>query len=368
MSKATRILFLNVTRQCNVNCPRCYLSEEVRMKKELLSLDLIDKAVSDPFFSDPGVDTVVIFEGGELSLIGEKNLRSMLELVKKKLPNSRTTMVANCYSLPDWLINICHEYMDSEFETTYALDKKYSLGGSSDKYQKRFKENVKKAHDSGITLVVNVELNKETLDLGVDSLMNVIRETNIKCWEFDHSIDFEEFMENPQFNLYGSPIIRTTTTYEEFSSYIIELAEKHGDELEKLGIKIGAIQQAIYNEESVFFNVKNTGNMLSLNADGTCTTDVLYSDIPRMFIGNLKNETVNEMMKSKSRKMLLRWENSLRVKDCVGCEFYNKCRGGPSYMPLFDGISNECAGAKKIWTYMRDIYDGNYKQKQILSK
>ncbi|WP_137297633.1 radical SAM protein [Psychromonas sp. SP041] len=364
MSKLTRILFLNVTRQCNVNCPRCYLTEEVRNKKELLPLEFIEKAITDPFFQDPNYESVVIFEGGELSLIGEKNLRNMLELVKSKLPNCRTTMVANCYSLPDWLIKICHEYMGSEFETTYALDKKYSLTGDAELYQKRFKQNIKKAHEAGITVVVNVELNKETIDLGVDALMEVIRETKIQCWEFDHSIDFQEFMKDPRFNMYGSPLVETTTTYEEFSDYIIELAEVHGKEMQALGIQIGAIQQAIYNEESIFFNVKNTANMLSINADGTCTTDVLYSDVPRMFIGNLNVQTVSEMMQSKSRKMLLRWENSVRVKECIGCEFYNKCKGGPSYMPLFDGLSAECAGAKKIWTYMRDIYDGDYRQQQ----
>lgn len=365
MSKISRILFVNVTRQCNVNCPRCYISEEKRNTKELLSIDLLEKALDDPFYTDPNVNPVLIYEGGELSLIGEKKLREMLELAKRKLPHVKQTMVANCYSLPDWLINLCKEYMDGAFETTYALDRKYSLDGDADKYQKKFIASAKKAIDKGIDLVVNVELNKETFEKGVDELMKIIRETKIKVWEFDQSVYFDKFLENPKFNMWGSPELECTTTYEQFSDFMIELAEKHGDELNELGIQIGAIQQAIYNEETIFFNVKGTANMISVNADGSCTTDVLYTDIPQMFIGNLHNQTISQMLESKNRKMLLRYENIERTKTCHGCEFYEKCKGGPSYMPMFDGKSDECAGCKKVWQYMKEKYKGNYNQRNF---
>lgn len=342
-----RTLFVNVTRQCNVNCPRCYLTESSRKKSELIPLSYLEKILSSDYYSSPNVDTTVIFEGGELSLIGEENLRELLLLTKTVLPRCTITMVSNCYSMPNWLIALCHEYMNSIFETTYAMGNKFSLSMDHDKYQDKFMRSIQKAIFNDLKVTINIELNKETYEQGIDNLWSYLVKTQCKSIEFDHSIHFDEFLNQPVFNAFGAPLLTTTISYQQHSDFIISFLSKYKDEMKSRGINTSILPNRNL-EKSGFFNVKETQNMLSINADGNITTNVMWSDLPDMSLGNISTDDLDSILNNPKRKNLIAWEMSHRTLPCVTCEHYDYCKGGSSYIPLFDELNNECAGIKQI--------------------
>lgn len=353
------IFFINVTRECNVDCPRCYLSEKKRKTKECIDDAFIEKTLQSSIIKDWSLPSVWIWEGGELSIVGEKKMRHFCEMVRKAAPHVNQTMVTNALSMPDWLINLSKEYFNSRFETTYALGEKFTLNGSSDRYQEKFKKSVKKAIDAGINVTVNVELNRETFAAGTNCLVDVMLETNVKIWEFDVSVAFDKFLKSPVLNSYQYPEVETTTTYTEFYDYLIELISVHEETLQRAGIQSSIFWQAETKSESQFFAVKRAQDMITINPDGSVTINVLWSDIPALFIGNLKVSSLDKMLASPIRRNHIRWEGVIRAKSCIDCRHYEYCRGGPSHLPLYDGVSDECAGGKKLWDFM-EAYDGKY--------
>lgn len=350
------VLFVNLTKQCNVNCPRCYLTDEHRKQKGLLPQDIFVKLISHPFFSDARSCTV-IWEGGEPTLVGRKAIEDFLVLTRDLLPRARQTMVTNFLNLPDWLVELTKEFFDGRIETTYALGNKFTLGGSHEKYQERFKKSLRKAVDCNLESVVNIELNKETFLQGTDALISVMEETGNKYWEFDVSVDFAQYLSMPRLNKLGYPVLPGTISHDQFSSFIIELFTKHKDRLDRLGVNSSIIEHAKNRfDKNLAFNVKRESEFITINPDGTVTTNPLFSDMPHTYMGNLNNNSTDEILSSQKILDRARHENR-RVLPCMSCEYYQYCEGGASHVPLFDG-SGECAGSKRIWS----LFDSDEQQ------
>lgn len=354
------MLFINITKQCNVNCPRCYLTEESRSTKGLVPFEYIDKALSDPFYSKKGTTPIVAWEGGELSLVGEKILRDYMTRVRDKFPNVRQTMVTNALNAPDWLIGIAKDFMNSHFEVTYAAGHKYTLDGSSDKYQEKFKRSIRKAKEAGVDVAVNVELNIETYNAGTEELVKLMRETGVKIWEFDVSVKFDEFLRNRIYNQYLYPILPGTMTFDMFSQFIIDLVKNHDEELQELGIQSSIIWHSQTLNKAQFFDVKNSGSMFTLNPDGSVCLNVLWTDMPEMSLGNIRDNNISDFVRHNTRRKHIRWEQLKRTETCVDCEYFHSCNGGPSHAPLYDGVSGECSGGKMIYDFMQKEYKGCY--------
>ncbi len=355
------ILFINVTRQCNVNCPRCYISAEKRAQKECIPFEYVEKALSDPFYSDEDVEPTLIWEGGELTLVGKDVLNEYMSLVRTKFPKVRQTMVTNALNMPNWLLDLAREYMDGHVEVTYAAGHKYTLDGSHERYQEKFKRSIIKAKEAGLSVAVNVELNIETYNAGTAELVSVMRETNVKIWEFDISAKFDEFLKNPMYNHSRYPILPPTITYDKFSNFIIELVRDHGDELQEMGIQSSILWHSQTLNTAQFFDVKNSDEMFSLNADGTVFMNVLWTDMQEMHLGKIQDKNISDFLDHPLRRKHVRWEVGQRTTSCAGCEYYKSCNGGPSHVYLYDGVSKECSGGKSIFDFMRKEYKGSYR-------
>lgn len=347
MSDKDVILFVNLTKQCNVNCPRCYLTEDSRKEKKQLEFSVFEKLVSHPFFIDASSCTI-IWEGGEATLLGERKLKAFIDLARKLLPNARQTMVTNFLNMPNWLIRMVDEEFGGRVETTYALGNKFTLDGSSSKYNDRFKRSLIKAKNAGLEVAVNIELNRETYDLGPIALVEIIEETGNKFWEFDFSVDFAKHNSIPVYNNYGYPVLEGTITNKEFSSYILRLFTDYKERMEASGVKPTIIEHMRQHfDKSLAFNVKRESEFITINPDGTVTTNPLFSDMARTYIGNIKIQSAESILNSRLIKLRADYEES-RTRPCLTCKYYSYCGGGPSHVPLMDN-SDECAGSYILW-------------------
>jgi radical SAM protein with 4Fe4S-binding SPASM domain len=340
-----RVLYLNVTRQCNIHCRRCYLTEENRRSAEKMPISFV-QILGDDYYRSAD-EILVIVQGGEATILGESYLNELCAAVKEVSPRARITAVVNLYHLPAWLLDISQKHFGGRFETTFAMSEKTNLTGWREGYLDRFTQNLKALVQHGMDCPVNVELNRETYLLGPQALANLILETRNPTWEFDVSLDFESFRKFPRYNRHSYPEIPGTLKNQEFSDYLLRLYSDHAARLIKVGFKSSVIDQVLEGGSNRAFNVQREADFITVNADGTVTTNPLFSDLVPTYIGNLKREGFEQILIHPNRLQRIAWERR-RVQPCASCDYFEVCRGGPSHVQMEDG-SGECAGMFSMW-------------------
>lgn len=336
--------FINVTRQCNVDCKRCYLTEAHRMGKERLPLSTLEKFLDSLFWHSRPV--TLIWEGGEPTVVGKDLMKAYCSTARRMLPHAHQTMVTNCFHVPDWLIDLVGDEFAGAVETTYAFANKFSLSGDSGLYQRKFLDGLDRFWNAGIECAVNVELNSETIKAGPDALAAVILRSQCRVWEFDVSVDFRSFLAAPQYGSDSVPVLPLTACYSSVWSYLIELLDKWGAAFKDAGVHIGAFEQRI-GQPNNQFNVACESRFLTLNPDGSVTTNPLYSDLTGTFLGNVNEAGLDPVLGSSRRKARMLADRK-RIAPCRQCEHAYYCKGGPSHVPVVDG-SGECAGGRSMW-------------------
>lgn len=342
----SKVLFVNLTKLCNVNCPRCYLTPESRESKIRLELDDLNAVMKSDFFQSSATQAV-IFQGGEPTVVGHARLNEYADAVQKVLPGSKLSMVSNLLNMPDWLVEFATSTLGGRLETTYASGNKFTLAGSSSDYQRRFEASLHKAIGAGIKVPINVELNAETINRGPSYLVDIAERTGANIWEFDFSVDFSAFQLMPLFNRFGYPILKKTITYKSFYEFILAFKDIYLQRIGE-GLQSGVVDQFIKGDRSINFNIQRESDFITLNPDGTVTTNPLFSDIVQTYMGNVRSTPFDKLISSPMRLQRIIHERD-RVVECIGCDFYERCGGGVSHLPIFDK-SGECVGGKNVWS------------------
>lgn len=341
-----RVLFINIIKQCNMHCDRCYLTESSRKNGEILEFATLERILTSSWARD--CNLTLIWEGGEASLAGRKHFRDMVKKASEICPSAKQTMVSNLFNLPNWLIKLSHEYFEGKIETTLALDGKYDLAKNRDNFLKKFKDNYIKAKHAKLFCPINLELNDHTVNLGAPALVDFLTQLGECRVEFDVSVDFETFLAEPAYTLHGYPILPLTTSYANFSSFV----SKFNHEINSRGLDC-QITSSIIDEmrnglKSSMFGIQRSSDFLTINPDGNITTNPLFSDLRPTYLGNVKNEDIEIILNGQKRSRFIRHEIRKTV-GCMDCQFFDLCAGGPSHAATFDG-SGECAGMKKLRT------------------
>ncbi|EMZ45856.1 TPA: hypothetical protein ONB34_003830 [Pseudomonas aeruginosa] len=344
MARSEAVGFINVTRQCNVDCKRCYLTEANRAAGERLPTYTLKAFLTSDFWADRPV--TLIWEGGEPTIVGPSRMQLYVDQARGLLPHASQTMVTNCFSVPNWLIDLSHSAFNGQVETTFALGHKFSLSGSEDLYTRRFLTGLNRFWDAGVVCTVNVELNSETIKRGPTALAELMLSTKAKVWEFDISVDFRTFLAEPIYQASSAPELPLTASYAAVWTFLHTLEATHGRQLRDAGITIGALEQ-VAGEANNQFNVLSEDRFLTLNPDGSVTTNPLYSDLEGTFLGNLQDAPLDELLSSPRRLARVIAERR-RLLPCRSCPHFSYCSGGPAHVPVTDG-SGECAGGKGMW-------------------
>lgn len=333
----TAVSFINITKGCNIHCDRCYLSKQSRSNFSALDESTLLQFLANPLIrlsSSP----LFVWEGGEVVSTGIERLRILTEVVERVVVNPSQRCVTNLFHLPNKLIDLSFEKFDGRIETTFSNGGKESLSGSERNFNNRFKSNSIRALKEGLALTINVELNDHTIRRGIGAFLEVMSGLDGAHWEFDISCDFPEFRKSQSFrNSY--PLIESTASYAEFWKFASDLKEG----MDRLGLmQTHGLYSREFHSKSTQFNVNCGDSFFTLNPDGSVTTNPLYSDIPETMIGNVKRDSWDELLLSDPRVSLIN-EESIRSLECVDCDYFNRCGGGASHIPVHDN-SGECVG------------------------
>gem|GEM_PF-5492295 len=262
------------------------------------------------------------------------------------LPAARQIIVTNLVHAPRWLVTLVQEH-NLVIETTFALGARALLDRSVEHFQERFIAAARRLADNGITLHVNLELNRETVACDPARLIEIIRDAKLTRIYFDISVQFDRFLRSPRYNADGYPVFETTITHAEHSRYLLELEERYGETLRSLGVHISNFDDPATSRTNNDFNVNRDGEFITLNPDGTVTSNPLFSDLEPTYLGNLETMSFDRIVRNPKRLWRIAYE-AKRRRPCVSCPHLPSCQGGPSHVPLFDE-SGECAGHKLIW-------------------
>lgn len=340
-----RVIFVNLTKLCNVNCPRCYLTAENRLNKQRLPLDSLEKLLDSNYVKNAD-DVVVIFQGGEPSILGYDALKDYSDVVRRIAPTAKMAMVSNLLNMPDWLIDYSKNILEGRLETTYASGHKFTLSGSSDGYNDKFLKSLTKAIANGLECPINVELNRETYERGPQYLVDIAIEAKARIWEFDFSVDFAEFHSRPAYSLFGYPVVSSTLTYDEFYEFVFDFQRLFNDQT-GMELSCGVVNQFKNNQESINFNIQREKDFITINPDGSITTNPLFSDIVPTYLGNINSAPLDDIVCSVLRIRRILHEKK-RIEKCYQCPHFNLCGGGVSHLPVFDGGAN-CIGGIQWW-------------------
>jgi MoaA/NifB/PqqE/SkfB family radical SAM enzyme len=310
-----------------MDCPRCYIPKTLRDDYYTagLNVDYLSQTLKHTSIGQSN-KTVAIYMGGEASAISEKQLRTHMNVVTKELPDARHTIVTNLLNLPKWLITMSLKEFAGQIETTYANGKKQTLSGSEYRYQKKFVRNLTAVTSAGINCTVNVELNIETIDAGIEPIINIMKESRARDWAFDYSVDFDEFNYNPVYDEFDYPVLTGSATLKEYWDFVNAIKQNEWVINNKVRVA----------PRSDGFNVLEGKSFLTINANNTVTTNPLFSTM-----NALQYSDINAINQSKIRERHERAAIS-RIRSCVGCNEFYDCQGFSSHMPIQQ--NGVCAG------------------------
>lgn len=330
-----------------MHCDRCYLTEDSRKDSTVLEWDTLKKVLESEWAQAGPI--ALIWEGGEASLAGREHFTRMIEKSIEFMPHARQTMVTNMYSLPNWVIDLSKRLFKSRVETTFAMNGKFNLSKNHSEFMRRFAKNHIKATKAGLYCPINLELNDHTFNIGVPALVDYFEQLAPCRLEFDLSVDFESFLKDPSYTIHNYPILPLTSSYANFTKFLIGIWEELGKRGLRESITSSVITEIMSSSESSMFGVQRGSDFLTINPDGNLTTNPLFSDLIPTFLGNVLKDPIDLIIGSRKRTQLIRHEYR-KTLDCGECEYFSKCSGGPSHVPTFDG-SGECSGMKGLRYY-----------------
>lgn len=340
-------LFVNLTKECNLDCIRCYLDEASRANSRILDVDTAVSFFANPHFRNK-VSSIVM-QGGELNLVNSKRISEICHVASEAHPEADIRFVTNLLGLKKTHVELMHVFCNSNVETTFAFDRKVVKGGTSSSYKEVFKKTAHEYHRLGVSISINFELNRESIDAGSAAFINYLADFPPSYWDFDISLDFPKFTQNPSFTSKITPCVPATVKYIEFWNYISELIDSR-ETLKSRGIEISYFQESVRQSNNQFGSGK-LASFYTLNPDGSVTTNPLYSDIEHVFIGNV-NSSLD--IPCSATWIQLVSDEIERLRSCTSCERYRVCGGGNTYVPINDG-SGECIGGRFARPYIESV-------------
>jgi radical SAM protein with 4Fe4S-binding SPASM domain len=346
----SRVLFVNLTKTCNVECPRCYIKQAHRRGRDSFPTHMLVSALTSDYFTELETPPLVIFQGGEPQLIGRERMREICAAIREANPRARITSVSNFLACPDWFIDIIQDTFDGHVETTWAAGHKMTLGMSETGFQKAFEKSMAKLMEAGITCPINIEVNPETCAAGPSAILDLHKRTGARVFEFDLSVAFDKFWENPSFEAGNYPVLPPTSKYADVAAFMIALQTRIREEGLTGEIRSQALIPSWDKGIDHNFNVGREQDFVTMNPDGTITTNPLYSDITQTYLGSLADSSLDEILQNPMRlKRIIHVRR--RMLTCTECRFLKTCGGGSSHVGVSDG-SGECAGLKSLQDFV----------------
>lgn len=358
MSRGTAsnvMAYVKPTNFCNVGCSHCYLTEEVRADKFLMSDTVLGQTIDTLFemaIKQKSSSIMFLWHGGEPLTLPVSYFEKAGALIDKKLKDHNID-IPFMEAIQTSLIPFREEWVDvvkSRWGSSIGTSIDFSsrkLKGSSDAYQKLFMKKVDLARGNDIDVIPGI----------VPSKLEVGRAADIHQWFLDR--DFPMF-NIEKYNSFGGDFEGATTNLEH-SMFMIELFDDsmkrvaEGKQFAYNNVMAACIYGVLTNSPGDRWGGSCMSDFLVVEPDGSTNNcpdktsyEAAYSNIQDGYQG---------FANSPSRRKWIRVQQLDHKKDhCYTCENNTWCKSGCPITP--NGPSEgqeECAGFKTFITHVRNF-------------
>lgn len=358
---------------CNLDCTYCYYLDKKELYSEStkfkLSDELLEKFIAQYMEAQTMQPILFTWHGGE-PLLRDINFYKQALLLQKKYAEKRGIQVSNSLQTNGTLLNDewCRFFKENNFLIGISIDgpQKYHDYYRKDKNQNNTFDKVIR----GISL-----LRKHGVDYNI---MGVVNNYNV-----DYPLEFYQFFKNINSHyIQFSPIVETNSddtltkwsvNPEKWGNFLIAIF----DEWVKQDVGNYFIQQfdcALANWMGVSPGIcifsKNCGHagVMEFNGDVYSCDHFVY---PEYKLGNIKNQSLTEMMYSKRQIDFGISKSSSLSQQCKQCDFLFACNGECPKNRISinkDGekINYLCAGYYKFFKHIAPYMD--YMKRELLAK
>jgi uncharacterized protein len=328
-------VLIKVASRCNINCTYCYVynmgDDNWSKLSKFMSNETIDGiCVSLSEIKENQVlPFSIVLHGGEPLLLGNVRLNSLLEKIRKVLPESYPISIqTNGVLISDELLDIC-----SHYRVTVAV----SIDGPQEIHDRyRISHSGKGTFDDvmkGLTILKN-HRDSDFLNTGLLAVINP--ESNPKeVYEFYKSIDATSldflYKDGNHDNL---PVGKSSLDSTEYGSWMLGLLQAYLFDSDPISIRvlddmIKVILGGIVSKEGL--GVTDYG-ILIIDTDGTVMkNDTLKSSFngADKFLKpvNVKNDRLMDFLKTKEFSDYRKLQKPTN-ETCINCELLSICGGG----------------------------------------
>ena len=346
------------THDCNLNCKYCYLDKDVEKGK--MSDQLLAQAIQK--VSDFAESSHWIWHGGEPLLMGTDFYRLIKEIqenYKKKGKQFFNSIQTNGTLITSDLIEFCRQTKD--FHIGVSIDGPEEL------------HNKTRIYSGGNGSFKDVIKGRELLkDKGIGSgAICVINLNNI-----DYPQKLYSFFKSEKINVKFNPLIKSGRaldnlselgiTPKQYGDFLLKLWKIYNKDVEREGrltIDIDPFMEVIGNLGTnrplgCNYSISCRDSFISIGPEGDIYPCGRFDGIKEFWMGNIKQDTVEEAVNSKINIKLK--ERSLEnVTGCSECNFGKICNSGCIHNAYCNGNTfgkdPYCSSYKMLFSEMKKV-------------
>jgi len=324
---------IHLTNDCNLGCKYCYTGSallNLSKKKSInskfeKSLPTLYKFLDELNEYNGGIETKLIFHGGEPLLISIQNLNKVISYIKRKHYPFTYGIQTNGSLITDKHIEF---FIDNKFEIGISLDGNKELNdrtrvnkNGSSAFQSIF-NNMIKLKEKGLNFGVLVTLNKYNFN-EIEQIYSFFKRYNIP---FSIRPIFQtSFFENGNFQItpkeYGEAFCKLFDLW----FYDNEIPFNFINEFSSI---MAQFTEPIEGLVSCNFTKKCPEHFVSFNLDGSILPCNRFYGEESFEYGNIKQNTLTNITSCElSKSLSKRWEK-LSTTECANCEIKDFCYGG----------------------------------------
>lgn len=351
------VAYIKPTNHCTVDCEHCYLPEEVRANKSVMSFEDLRKAyhfIRDVAEREDADYIEIIWHGGEPLMLTPEWYEEAHQIADDVYGEGRYFSSVQSSMIPyskKWN-ELVHKRWDSFIGSSMDFSSR-AVKGSVESYAKLWMKRVNLARESGILVIPSFVPSKN--ELGKANMILEWFEAN----------KFEKF----NFERYTNFTDKSDMNYpsnKDHSNFMIELFDALMQRMEETGkapdVKpiYAAIRGVKYGQPGDRWGTSCQSSFIIIEPNGDINTCPDRANSEKPFT-NFKNG-VDSFLESKGRR---RWITQTAVKHkgghCLECEYSSWCQSGCPIVPNkpFDPKVADCSGYKLFLNYVKNYLNSD---------
>lgn len=361
------VLTMHPSLHCGLSCPHCYLSEEIRRSRRLLSVKELEIAARkiDAYYQAknlPKKEIVTYWYGGEPTDLGLEYFSDALDVLdgvfaKDKGYEVRHLVMSSLVTMKNdslWF-DLWKSRCGAMVQTSYDGD----LRGRG-AYVRQWEKKVRAAQEAGLEVSTLSVVNNEFIGHGPAAVYDYLAELGVTA------VDFLRLLRSEN-NVASGAYAATAPSMKLHTDFLIGIGERYL-ERKRAGLsapEFGGLRR-VWETQTMFRPGANTaGQTMFLMPNGEFALldyEGKLADESFVYFGSILEKTFEEVLHSPARRAFIRKQRTRNGNpECLDCDRKNSC-----LMEFWkeNPEGDECYGAKRFvdWVDQQSFQGLKWKQ------